>query len=330
MFSPSNGGSNVVMFLKRLEKDQKTLHVKFYDQSGWSQEVKINDNSIHYQSAIMFQAPAYRIKDNTTDVAVSVKVYVPFRDDKEKQEFIRQQYAEDRDEDDPEIVMENNPTSSEQITSSTSSSDLYRETPDGKYESPRMDFIYKPPDINPSKRKLDTLLFYEFHDIAEREATDEVSKTSRKNLARRQRDLIKENIDTLTNPNVSDFLKEPFTYQTDPIFLNFVIKHSNEFSNLNIKNDDTDYYGRVSETTMVTETEIQPAIENRYNLERQASTEQQQKINSKDTVNTTDNMLEVFENISKQDEFDIESIMNLISSNDSFFQNDSLSQINKY
>jgi hypothetical protein len=158
MCSPSNGGGNIVMFLKRLEKDQKILHVKFYDSSGWSSEVKINDNSIHYQSAIMFNAPPYKIKDNTIDIPVSVKVYVPFRDDKEKQEFIKQQNAEDRDDEDSnEICTETTSISSSASSASVSPGattslntldqtfDLYREIPDGKYESPRMDFIYKPP-----------------------------------------------------------------------------------------------------------------------------------------------------------------------------------------
>ncbi len=49
MFATSNGNGNVVMFLKKLEKDQKILRAKFFDQHGWSQEVKISDNLIHYQ-----------------------------------------------------------------------------------------------------------------------------------------------------------------------------------------------------------------------------------------------------------------------------------------
>ena len=160
MCSPSNGGANVVLFLKRLEKDQKTLHVKFYDSHGWSSEVKINDNSIHYQSAIMFNAPPYKIKDNIADIPVSVKVYVPFKDEKEKQEFIKQQNAEDRDDDESNEVSTESVSSlniaenaSASVGTSTSTNtvdqslDIYREIPEGKYESPRMDFIYKPPGI---------------------------------------------------------------------------------------------------------------------------------------------------------------------------------------
>lgn len=49
------GGSSVVLFLKKLEKDQKSLHAKFYDDSGWSTVVKINENQIHYQVVLLEQ-----------------------------------------------------------------------------------------------------------------------------------------------------------------------------------------------------------------------------------------------------------------------------------
>lgn len=336
MWSPSNGGANVVMFLKRLEKDQKILHVKFYDQEGWSTEVKINDNSIHYQSAIMFPAPPYKNRDNVSDVTVSVKLYVPFKDDKEKQEYIRQQNAEDRDDEDQDSMSEA-PTTSQQAQTSSSvaspqteqSSDFYREIPDGKYESPRMDFIYKPADIQiTTKRKLDTLLFYDFQDTAEREATEEVAKGSRKNLAKRQKDLIKNSIDTLTNPNVSEFLTENYdNYQTDPIFLNFVMKHSKEFSatnnnsfenrnNFNLSNDpNVDYQ-------MITEHEIQTAIERKYDLEKtnQHTQNQQQPLMNEQATSSNVNMIDPLQLDlnQKQDEYDIDTIMNLLSASDSF------------
>lgn len=153
MCSPSNGGANIVMFLKRLEKDQKVIHVKFFDSSGWSSEVKINDNSIHYQSAIMFAAPPYRIKDNTTDIPVSVKIYVPFKDEKEKQEFIKQQNAEEKDDEDSSEapgmdISASTSSASNNVPNNNNSStttDIYKDLPyEGRYESPRMEFIYKP------------------------------------------------------------------------------------------------------------------------------------------------------------------------------------------
>jgi len=49
MYSPVSGGQNVVIFLKKLEKDQKVLSVKFFDDDGWSSTVEIKDNTIHYQ-----------------------------------------------------------------------------------------------------------------------------------------------------------------------------------------------------------------------------------------------------------------------------------------
>jgi hypothetical protein len=49
MYSPASGGQNVIIFLKKLEKDQKTLSVKFFDEYGWSSIVELKDHTIHYQ-----------------------------------------------------------------------------------------------------------------------------------------------------------------------------------------------------------------------------------------------------------------------------------------
>ena len=49
MYSTANGGQTVIIFLKKLEKDQKTLSVKFFDDHGWNSVVDIKDNTIHYQ-----------------------------------------------------------------------------------------------------------------------------------------------------------------------------------------------------------------------------------------------------------------------------------------
>lgn len=49
MNSPVNGGSTVILFMKKLEKDQKNLKAKFYDDLGWEQLVDISEANIHYQ-----------------------------------------------------------------------------------------------------------------------------------------------------------------------------------------------------------------------------------------------------------------------------------------
>ncbi len=49
MYSPVSGGKTVVIFLKKLEKDQRNLCAKFYDKNGWSKIVKISENLIHYR-----------------------------------------------------------------------------------------------------------------------------------------------------------------------------------------------------------------------------------------------------------------------------------------
>jgi hypothetical protein len=154
-----------------------------------------------------------------------------------------------------------------------------------------------------------------------------VSKQSRKNLAKRQHDLlIKENMETSANLNISEFLNEPIKSQTDAIFLNFLIKHSNDISSnvssLVTKNDDLDY---------INETEIQSAIENkRFNLENEIMAiksndenmnEMQQEVNNNTVIQ---NMFDIAD--SNGSDFKIESIINLISSNDSFFQNDFLNK----
>lgn len=134
MSSPASGGNLVVIFLKKLEKDQKILHIKFYDETSWSRVVEIKDNTIHYQCAIMFEAPPYKLQNITSDVTVSLKVYVPFNSEKEKQEYIKQQNAEDKeDEEENEAGETSNPT--EQFKG---------DPPDGRYESKVMEFTYTP------------------------------------------------------------------------------------------------------------------------------------------------------------------------------------------
>ncbi len=146
-------------------------------------------------------------------------------------------------------------------------------------------------------------------------------------MAKRQRDLItKENIEKNANPNISELLNDTISYQTDPIFINFVIKHSNDLTNYSKSSDEIDYFNQVDPINLITENEIQVAIENRVNLEH--------KINdlsaNKDTMDTIfDDSLSAGAS-SKADEFEIESIMNLISSNDSFFKSEFLNKFNKF
>lgn len=46
--STCDGGSEVVLLIKKLEKDQRPLKAKFFD-SNWSEIVDIEDSKIHYQ-----------------------------------------------------------------------------------------------------------------------------------------------------------------------------------------------------------------------------------------------------------------------------------------
>ena len=163
-----------------------------------------------------------------------------------------------------------------------------------------------------------------------------MSKQSRKNLAKRQHDLlIKENLESNSaNLNISEFLKEPISSQTDPIFFNFLIKHSNDISttsdvsslllNSNNSKQKTDCLDYINETG------IQAAIENRFNLENEIMAMKSNEENmmndtyTNQSVDTIQNMLETVD--SNSGDFKIESIINLISSNDSFFQNDFLNK----
>lgn len=52
LHSTCDGGSDVIIFIKKLEKDQKPLRAKFYD-SDWSQIVEIEDSKIHYQVSMI-------------------------------------------------------------------------------------------------------------------------------------------------------------------------------------------------------------------------------------------------------------------------------------
>jgi hypothetical protein len=82
----------------------------------------------------MLNAPPYKIKDLTEDITVSLKVYVPFANENEKKDFIKQQIAEENEDLDDE-----NPDASMQ------SADFFKgDPPDGKYESTKLDFKYTP------------------------------------------------------------------------------------------------------------------------------------------------------------------------------------------
>ena len=82
----------------------------------------------------MFNAPPYKYKDLTKDVIVSLKVYVPFANEKERADFLRQQTAEENEEneeDGSDINMQ--------------SSDIFKnDPPDGRYESIKLEFKYTP------------------------------------------------------------------------------------------------------------------------------------------------------------------------------------------
>ena len=49
MYSQASGDQEVAIFFKKLDKDQKTLSVKFYDEHGWSSIVDLKDITTHYQ-----------------------------------------------------------------------------------------------------------------------------------------------------------------------------------------------------------------------------------------------------------------------------------------
>ena len=159
-------------------------------------------------------------------------------------------------------------------------------------------------------------------------ATEEVSKQSRKNLAKRQRDMIsKENTEKNVNSNISELLNETISYQTDPIFINFVIKHSNDLSNNSKNSEEKEYNNHVEPISMINENEIQLAIENRFSFENKNLIDN--KSAKRNSMDTNFNVNLAIGNNSKGEEFEIESIMNLISSNDSFFKNEFFNKFNK-
>ena len=94
------------------------------------------------------------MKEITEDVTVSFKFFVPFKDDEEKEAFISKPDTED----DEGAIVED--------------SRLNIDNLDGKYESQILAFTYKPSLVNPLKRKLDTILFYNFENVPEREGNE--------------------------------------------------------------------------------------------------------------------------------------------------------------
>ncbi|RNA38604.1 embryonic polarity dorsal-like isoform X1 [Brachionus plicatilis] len=78
-----NGGSDVGIHIKQLKKKQP-LKVKFYDNSGWSSIVDIEDSKIHYRCAFNFKAPLYPKKIDK-EKTVFFKLFIPSTTEKENQ-----------------------------------------------------------------------------------------------------------------------------------------------------------------------------------------------------------------------------------------------------
>ena len=47
MTGPSCGGNFAILFVKKLEKDQKPIFAKFFDNNGWSEDIEVQ--KIHYR-----------------------------------------------------------------------------------------------------------------------------------------------------------------------------------------------------------------------------------------------------------------------------------------
>lgn len=138
----------------------------------------------------MLEAPPYKQIDIQAPVKINLKLFVPFKDEKEKNEFISKQLNEDNEDDFDEndesnmtvaipatssntpaltasagpAAATNQPTTSANASAMTSANamamsasasslspgssnqtDLYREPPDGKYESRVLEFTYFAP-----------------------------------------------------------------------------------------------------------------------------------------------------------------------------------------
>ena len=133
------------------------------------------------QCAVMLEAPPYKQVDIPGPVKVSLKLFVPFKDEKEKNEFISKQLNEDNedefDENEDSVMTVATPATSSsspaivtasaatnQATASASAmtslnasvasslspgssnqTEMFREIPDGKYESRVLEFTYFAP-----------------------------------------------------------------------------------------------------------------------------------------------------------------------------------------
>lgn len=224
MDSPSCGSTRpICIFFKKLEKDQRPLVAMFFDDTGWCFPIQIPENLIHNQCAVMFHAPPYYNKHITELKRVSFRIIVPFKSEKEKNEFILKRKKPNAEEGE-----NNNDDDGE--SESTPTVDKY-DSQHSKYETNVFEFIYTPLDVNLNKRRLDTTLFYDFHDQSEKDATNDISVEPRKKLAKRQLEL-----------NYSqEITKIPYLLEkSDPLTLNHSIRYAQDLNLLHENSIDND------------------------------------------------------------------------------------------
>ncbi|RNA25921.1 embryonic polarity dorsal-like isoform X1 [Brachionus plicatilis] len=245
--SSCNGGSDVVIFIKKLEKDQKPLKAKFYDSSGWSSIVDIEDSKIHYQCAISFKAPQYPKKIDKEET-VFFKLFIPPKTGEEK---------DNEEEDSLDLNSQASPSSH---SSSPESKQL------GQYESREIEFVYRPivvyEPLNNFNRKKMTDDFFCFSDLSDKEAVSQISSDSRKRLRNRQMMNIKNH-----HP---DSLNVPFEIiYNDPVLANNVmmdeklVLNSSDLSNgHNNEIKDLEINGLASENENVERYQLKNLIDN--------------------------------------------------------------------
>ena len=75
-----SGGNQIALLVKKLEKDQKPITARFYDNQGWVKDVCIE--RVHYQCALLVTVPPYLAEYNC-DVQVNLKLFAcPDKKDK--------------------------------------------------------------------------------------------------------------------------------------------------------------------------------------------------------------------------------------------------------
>lgn len=81
MSGAMSGGNQIALLVKKLEKDQKPITARFYDNQGWREDVCIE--RVHYQCALLVTVPPYKLAECHCDVQVNLKLFAcPDKKDK--------------------------------------------------------------------------------------------------------------------------------------------------------------------------------------------------------------------------------------------------------